>query len=61
MSSSTFVTEPVPWVVPAPARTAVVRGHRLVKRFGTGTSAVDALRGVDVAFERGRFTAIMGP
>jgi len=61
MSSSTFVTEPVPSLAPAPAQTAVVSGHDLVKRFGMGTSAVDALRGVDVAFEPGSFTAIMGP
>jgi putative ABC transport system ATP-binding protein len=61
MSSSTFVTEPVPSVAPAPSQTAVVQGDGLVKRFGTGTSAVDALRGLDVAFERGSFTAIMGP
>jgi putative ABC transport system ATP-binding protein len=59
MRSSTFVTEPVP--APAPSQTAVVSGHHLVKRFGSRTSAVDALRGVDVAFERGSFTAIMGP
>ena len=39
----------------------MVSGHDLVKRFGTGTSAVDALRGVDVAFAPGSFTAIMGP
>ena len=40
---------------------AVVRGHALTRRFGEGSSAVDALRGVDVAFEPGSFTAIMGP
>jgi putative ABC transport system ATP-binding protein len=51
----------VPSVAPAPSQTAVVSGHHLVKRFGSRTSAVDALRGVDVAFERGSFTAIMGP
>src|SRR5829696_6010979 len=46
----------------APAATEpVVRGCGLVKRFGTGDAAVDALRGVDVAFEPGSFTAIMGP
>jgi putative ABC transport system ATP-binding protein len=61
MSSSTSVTEPVPSAAPAPSRAAVVRGHGLIKRFGAGTSAVDALRGVDVAFESGSFTAIMGP
>ena len=61
MSSSTFVTEPVPSAVLAPAQTPVVSGHDLVKRFGAGTTAVDALRGVDVAFAPGSFTAIMGP
>jgi putative ABC transport system ATP-binding protein len=61
MSSSTFVTEPVPSAPPAPAQKAVVSGHDLVKRFGAGTSMVDALRGVDVAFAPGSFTAIMGP
>jgi putative ABC transport system ATP-binding protein len=61
MSPSTFVTEPVPGAAPALATTAVVRGHGLVKRFGTGTSAVHALRGVDIGFARGSFTAIMGP
>ena len=46
----------------APVQTeVVVRGHGLTKRFGEGSSAVDALRGVDIAFERGSFTAIMGP
>ena len=61
MSSSTFVTEPVPSAVLAPAQTPVVSGHDLVKRFGAGTCAVDALRGVDLAFAPGSFTAIMGP
>jgi putative ABC transport system ATP-binding protein len=41
--------------------TVVVRGRGLSKRFGEGSSAVDALRGVDVDFQRGSFTAIMGP
>ncbi|MFZ9707764.1 MAG: ABC transporter ATP-binding protein [Ilumatobacteraceae bacterium] len=31
------------------------------KIYGTGDSEVRALDGVDVAFERGKFTAIMGP
>jgi putative ABC transport system ATP-binding protein len=50
--------------MPAPdtARTApVVRAEGLVKRFGEGAAAVEALRGVDIAFARGSFTAIMGP
>lgn len=33
----------------------------VVKDYGTGDSAVHALRHVNVAFERGKFTAIMGP
>src|SRR4051812_8362236 len=32
-----------------------------VKAYGTGEAAVHALDGVTVAFDRGRFTAIMGP
>jgi putative ABC transport system ATP-binding protein len=52
---------PVEAAPAAPAGTAVVEGHGIVKRFGTGSSAVDALRGVDVAFAAGSFTAIMGP
>ena len=40
---------------------AVVRGHQLSKRYGEGGAAVDALRGVDVEFAPGTFTAIMGP
>ena len=43
------------------ATETVVRGHELTKRYGTGDAAVDALRGVDVAFAPGTFTAIMGP
>ncbi|MGC0364929.1 putative ABC transport system ATP-binding protein [Rhodococcus sp. 27YEA15] len=33
----------------------------LTKVYGTGPTAVHALAGVDVAFGRGKFTAIMGP
>ena len=43
------------------ATQAVVRGHELTKRYAEGDAAVDALRGVDVAFTPGTFTAIMGP
>jgi putative ABC transport system ATP-binding protein len=43
------------------ATQAVVRGHELTKRYGEGAAGVDALRGVDVAFTPGTFTAIMGP
>jgi putative ABC transport system ATP-binding protein len=33
----------------------------LRKTYGTGQAAVHALAGIDVTFERGRFTAVMGP
>ena len=33
----------------------------LQKTYGTGQAAVRALADVSVAFERGRFTAVMGP
>jgi putative ABC transport system ATP-binding protein len=45
----------------APVATDVVVGRALTKRYGEGDVAVDALRGVDVAFAPGSFTAIMGP
>src|ERR1700752_4191269 len=34
---------------------------RLTKPYGHGQAAVRALDGVDVEFDRGRFTAVMGP
>jgi putative ABC transport system ATP-binding protein len=44
-------------------RAAAAAAHSvdLRKTYGTGQAAVHALDGVDVAFERGRFTAVMGP
>jgi putative ABC transport system ATP-binding protein len=45
----------------AAQRSPVVAGHELVRRFGEGATAVEALRGVDVEFARGSFTAVMGP
>ena len=46
--------------VPALAPPAVVATD-VVKRYGSGDSAVEALRGVSVSFPRGQFTAVMGP
>jgi putative ABC transport system ATP-binding protein len=40
---------------------AVVRGRELVKRYGEGDAAVDALRGVSIDLAPATFTAIMGP
>jgi putative ABC transport system ATP-binding protein len=39
----------------------VVVATDLTRRYGEGEAAVDALAGVSTAFERDRFTAIMGP
>jgi putative ABC transport system ATP-binding protein len=39
----------------------VVEAHELARRYGEGDTAVDALRGVDLAVERGKLTAVMGP
>ncbi len=52
MTETTAGSEPVP-----PAAHAV----ELRKTYGTGQATVHALSGVTVAFERGRFTAVMGP
>lgn len=38
-----------------------VRLESLTKQYGSGEGAVTALRGVDVAFPAGSFTAVMGP
>jgi putative ABC transport system ATP-binding protein len=41
--------------------TKVVVASDVTRRFGEGEAAVEALVGISTAFERGRFTAIMGP
>jgi putative ABC transport system ATP-binding protein len=40
---------------------SIVTGTDLRRRYGEGAAAVDALDGVSVAFDKGRFSAIMGP
>ncbi|WP_406197457.1 ABC transporter ATP-binding protein [Kitasatospora sp. NBC_01560] len=40
---------------------AVLRLEQVHRSYGTGPEAVHALQGVDVAFARGTFTAVMGP
>ncbi len=41
--------------------TGVVSARDLVRRYGEGDAAVDALRGVSVDIDQGRLTAVMGP
>src|SRR5215203_7051324 len=40
---------------------AVVTARDVVRRYGSGDTAVDALRGVSVDIAAGRLTAVMGP
>ena len=40
---------------------AVVTASDLVRRYGEGDTAVDALRGVSLDVEQGKLTAVMGP
>jgi putative ABC transport system ATP-binding protein len=44
-----------------PPTADAVRATGLTRTYGSGQTAVHALAGVDVAFPRGAFTAIMGP
>jgi putative ABC transport system ATP-binding protein len=45
----------------SPTAPAVVTARDLVRRYGEGDTAVDALRGVSVEIAQGRLTAVMGP
>jgi putative ABC transport system ATP-binding protein len=45
----------------APAGTAAVAAGALTRTYGTGESAVHALRGVSLEIPAGQFTAVMGP
>jgi len=49
--------------VPAPAQAGgtVVEAHDLTKRYGEGSTAVDALRGVSIDVQAGELVAVMGP
>src|SRR3954447_20499909 len=51
-------TQPVPHVGPL---VPVVTASDLVRRYGAGETAVDALRGVSVEIASGQLTAVMGP
>jgi putative ABC transport system ATP-binding protein len=53
------VTQPSPTATPAAP--AAVAARALTKAYGEGEATVHALRGVDIDFAPGRFTAIMGP
>jgi len=48
-------------VASAPVRVAVVAAREITRRYGSGDTAVDALRGVDIEIVRGELAAVMGP
>ncbi|QGG96360.1 ABC transporter ATP-binding protein [Actinomarinicola tropica] len=54
-------TETTPTPAAGPARRAAARAVAARKTYGSGDTEVRALDGIDVEFERARFTAIMGP
>ena len=56
----TLTDEASPDATASPSGPAA-RAVGLVKTYGTSNTVVRALDGVDIAFERGHFTAVMGP
>ncbi len=46
---------------PDTMKEAVVTAHELTRRYGSGDTAVDALRGVSLDVPDGKLTAVMGP
>jgi putative ABC transport system ATP-binding protein len=54
----TAVIQNGPVAIPA---TPIVAAREVVRRYGEGDAAVDALRGVSVDIAEGRLTAVMGP
>ncbi|MGO9559709.1 MAG: ABC transporter ATP-binding protein [Acidimicrobiales bacterium] len=55
------ITDNAPAVSPAPPAGPAARAVELTKIYGKGDAVVRALDGINVDFERGRFTAVMGP
>src|SRR3954471_977058 len=52
---------PAPYAGAGHVPHSVITARDLVRRYGDGDTAVDALRGVSVDIARGRLTAVMGP
>jgi putative ABC transport system ATP-binding protein len=58
---SAAVAYATPRIAAVPAAPAVVKASELRRRYGEGDTAVEALKGVDLAVARGQLTAVMGP
>jgi putative ABC transport system ATP-binding protein len=58
---SAAVAYATPRIAAVPAAPAVVTASELRRRYGEGDTAVEALKGVDLAVARGQLTAVMGP
>ncbi|HJZ60747.1 MAG TPA: ABC transporter ATP-binding protein [Miltoncostaeaceae bacterium] len=61
MPSSVITVSEAPPVSPPTSSDVIVQGIGLTRRYGAGDAAVDALRGVSIAVERGELVAVMGP
>jgi putative ABC transport system ATP-binding protein len=61
MSSISIPAEAPVGAVAEPAASSVASATNLVRRYGEGDTAVEALRGVSLDVADGRLTAIMGP
>ena len=63
--TATTMNEPTPTADPAAfsaaSHSTAIEAIDLTKTYGRGDNAVHALRGVNVSFGQGKFTAIMGP
>ncbi len=60
-TSGEFVTAPAGAPAGEGQSAPAAQAIDLVKTYGTGPTEVRALAGVNVTFQRGRFTAVMGP
>ena len=61
MVKNSLHTTPLDVTIVQSSAAVIVQADELTRRFGAGETAVDALAGVSVDFQRGRFAAIMGP
>jgi putative ABC transport system ATP-binding protein len=59
--ASTLQAAPLPPIATGDPGRPVVVARDLVRRYGSGDAAVDALRGVSLSVPRGELVAVMGP